>query len=224
MVEDATPKDKHLQIPIEPEGDDEDDDFGSILESETGDIGFETRQVSQHTSYTEEKRMLLHPSTKESEPTPRKDNDAATTGKVEREQTQSELSSFVQKKSFAQNMMDIALLSANTNQLRYVMDLGDKHPYYGTSLSLIILSLFMQVVVGLAMLYCNRYNIRNKGEMKRATHVNNLSVVGVFMVTLINVFISTFNGSQVQIVGDPTATSPTSPTINVSNDVGIDTW
>lgn len=53
-------------------------------------------------------------------------------------------------------MMDIALLSANTNQLRYVIDLGDKHPYYMTSLMLIIVSLVMQVVVGLSMLYVNR--------------------------------------------------------------------
>ncbi|XP_035784470.1 uncharacterized protein LOC118462678 isoform X1 [Anopheles albimanus] len=222
MLEDATPKEKHLQIPIEPARDDEDDDFGSILESDHGDIGFQTRQVSHHASYTVEKRTLLHPA-KDCDQSPCKDNvEAATTGKVEREQTQSELSSFVQKKSFAQNMMDIALLSANTNQLRYVMDLGEKHPYYGTSLSLIILSLFMQVVVGLAMLYCNRYNIRNKGEMKRATHVNNLSVVGVFMVTLINVFISTFNGSQAEIVGS--TTTATSHTSNASNNEGTDTW
>ncbi|XP_053674690.1 ninjurin-A-like [Anopheles nili] len=106
-----------------------------------------------------------------------------------------ELDSFVQKKSFAQNMMDIALLSANTNQLRYVVDLGDKHPYYLTSLVLISASLVMQVIVGLTMLYLNRYNMKNKTEMSKASHMNNISVAGVFLVTLVNVFISTFNGS-----------------------------
>uniref|UniRef100_A0A182WIB9 Peptidase S1 domain-containing protein n=1 Tax=Anopheles minimus TaxID=112268 RepID=A0A182WIB9_9DIPT len=111
-----------------------------------------------------------------------------------------ELSSFVQKKSFAQNMMDIALLSANTNQLRYVIDLGDKHPYYMTSLLLIIVSLVMQIVVGLSMVYLNRYNMKNKTEMKAASHMNNLSVAGVFLVTLVNVFISTFNGAGIVVV------------------------
>ncbi|XP_052895707.1 ninjurin-A-like [Anopheles moucheti] len=110
-------------------------------------------------------------------------------------QYNAELSSFVQKKSFAQNMMDIALLSANTNQLRYVIDLGEKHPYYMTSLLLIVVSLVMQIVVGLSMLYVNRYNMKNKTEMKAASHMNNLSVAGVFLVTLVNVFISTFNGA-----------------------------
>uniref|UniRef100_A0A182KA35 Ninjurin a n=1 Tax=Anopheles christyi TaxID=43041 RepID=A0A182KA35_9DIPT len=129
-----------------------------------------------------------------------------------------ELSSFVQKKSFAQNMMDIALLSANTNQLRYVIDLGNKHPYYTTSLLLIIVSLVMQVVVGLSMLYVNRqvqYNMKSRSEMKAASHMNNLSVAGVFMVTLVNVFISTFNGAGVA----PTTTLPDtgSAGLNVSN-------
>lgn len=78
----------------------------------------------------------------------------------------------------------------------------------------------MEIVFG--FLHHQRYNIRNKGEMKRATHVNNLSVVGVFMVTLINVFISTFNGSQAEIVGS--TTTATSHTSNASNNEGTDTW
>ncbi|XP_049299428.1 ninjurin-B-like [Anopheles funestus] len=119
-------------------------------------------------------------------------------------QLHAELSSFVQKKSFAQNMMDIALLSANTNQLRYVIDLGAKHPYYMTSLLLISVSLVMQIVVGLSMVYLNRYNMKDKTEMKAASHMNNLSVAGVFLVTLVNVFISTFNGAGVDVI--PTET------------------
>uniref|UniRef100_A0A182PHT9 Ninjurin a n=1 Tax=Anopheles epiroticus TaxID=199890 RepID=A0A182PHT9_9DIPT len=116
------------------------------------------------------------------------------------EELNAELSSFVQKKSFAQNMMDIALLSANTNQLRYVIDLGEKHPYYMTSLMLIIISLVMQVAVGLSMVYLNRYNMKDKAEIKAASHMNNLSVAGVFLVTLVNVFISTFNGAAFDLL------------------------
>ncbi|XP_055604226.1 uncharacterized protein LOC129752476 [Uranotaenia lowii] len=107
-----------------------------------------------------------------------------------------ELSNFVQKKSIAQGMMDLALVSANTNQLRYVMDLGDKHPYFFTSLTLIITSLVMQLIVGLAMIFNSRYNIRKKNEMREADRINDLSVIGIFLITLINVFISTFNGSN----------------------------
>ncbi|XP_055527074.1 uncharacterized protein LOC129719704 [Wyeomyia smithii] len=107
-----------------------------------------------------------------------------------------ELSNFVQKKSIAQGMMDLALVSANTNQLRYVIDIGQRHPYFYTSIALIITSLVMQLIVGLALIYNSRFNIRKKREMQSADRINDLSVIGVFLITLVNVFISTFNGSN----------------------------
>lgn len=49
------------------------------------------------------------------------------------------------KKTLAQGMMDLALFSANANQLRYVLDSFDRHPYYYPSLIFITLSLILQV-------------------------------------------------------------------------------
>lgn len=49
------------------------------------------------------------------------------------------------KKTLAQGMMDIALFSANANQLRYVLESYDRHPYYYPSVSLIAFSLLFQV-------------------------------------------------------------------------------
>lgn len=71
-------------------------------------------------------------------------------------QKQNDLQNFVQKKSIAQGMMDLALVSANTNQLRYVMDMSTRHPYFVTSILLIITSLLLQVVVGLALIWNSR--------------------------------------------------------------------
>ena len=49
------------------------------------------------------------------------------------------------KKTLAQGMMDLALLSANANQLRYVLESGGDHPYYYPSLIMISTSLILQV-------------------------------------------------------------------------------
>ena len=49
------------------------------------------------------------------------------------------------KKTLAQGMMDLALLSANANQLRYVLETSGRHPYYYPSLVLISLSIICQV-------------------------------------------------------------------------------
>lgn len=53
------------------------------------------------------------------------------------------------KKTLAQGMMDLALLSANANQLRYVLESYDRHPYFYPSLVMISLSLIFQVSIGI---------------------------------------------------------------------------
>lgn len=49
------------------------------------------------------------------------------------------------KKTLAQGMMDLALFSANANQLRYVLESSSRHPYFYPSLVLITISLMFQV-------------------------------------------------------------------------------
>lgn len=48
------------------------------------------------------------------------------------------------KKTLAQGMMDLALFSANANQLRYVVE-SSSHPYYYPSMIMITFSLLLQV-------------------------------------------------------------------------------
>lgn len=59
-------------------------------------------------------------------------------------------------------MMDLALLSANTNQLRYILEYKDHHPYFGTSFALVISSLLLQVAVGLTLIWNTRLVITEK--------------------------------------------------------------
>lgn len=53
---------------------------------------------------------------------------------------------YQQKKNLAQGMMDLALVSANANQLRYVLESYSRHPYYWFSLISISISLILQVI------------------------------------------------------------------------------
>lgn len=52
---------------------------------------------------------------------------------------------YQQKKTLAQGMMDLALLSANANQLRYVIESSSRHPYFLASLIFISISIILQV-------------------------------------------------------------------------------
>ncbi|XP_076640026.1 ninjurin-A [Colletes latitarsis] len=96
------------------------------------------------------------------------------------------------KKTLAQGMMDLALLSANANQLRYVLQTDGGHPYFYPSLVMIGASLFLQIAVGIGLIWNSRYNVKDNAQMCKAERANNCTVIGIFLVTILNVFISSF--------------------------------
>ncbi|XP_035794414.1 uncharacterized protein LOC118467718 [Anopheles albimanus] len=100
---------------------------------------------------------------------------------------------YQQKKNLAQGMMDLALLSANANQLRYVLDSGRKdHPYYYINLFFISSSIIAQVAVGIGLIYKSRYNIKKEEDFCKADRINNFVTIGIFIITIVNVLISAF--------------------------------
>lgn len=104
------------------------------------------------------------------------------------------------KKTLAQGMMDLALLSANANQLRYVLESYDRHPYYYFSVTFIIASLVFQVLVGIGLVFNSRYNIKNQDDICKADKINNLITVAILLITIINVFISAFGVAEVKTI------------------------
>merc|ERR1719150_1162868 len=63
---------------------------------------------------------------------------------------------YATKKTIAQGMLDVALLTANASQLKYVLQVGeDNHPFYHLMLALIILSIILQIVVAVLSLSLN---------------------------------------------------------------------
>lgn len=96
------------------------------------------------------------------------------------------------KKTLAQGMMDLALLSANANQMRYVLQTDGQHPFFYPSLTMIAMSLFLQIAVGIGLIWNSRYNVKEHEDMCKANKANNWTVIGIFLVTTLNVFISSF--------------------------------
>lgn len=103
-----------------------------------------------------------------------------------------DVNAYAHKKTLAQGMMDLALLTANANQLRYVVETYKNHPYFYPSLVLLILSIGFQIAVGVGLILNSRYNIEDKKEVCHAEKVSNYTICGIFIITVINVFISAF--------------------------------
>jgi len=53
--------------------------------------------------------------------------------------------SYATKKTIAQGMLDIALLTANASQLKYVLQVGEQHEFYTLMVCLISISIVLQV-------------------------------------------------------------------------------
>ncbi|CAL7935422.1 unnamed protein product [Xylocopa violacea] len=102
---------------------------------------------------------------------------------------------FAAKKTVAQGMMDVALITANANQLRYLIEYQRQSSTFYLIMSLIIISLLLQVAVGVSLVFKGRYDIKGQSKSIQARKINNYVVIGVFMITIINVFIAAFSVS-----------------------------
>ncbi|CAB3381409.1 Hypothetical predicted protein [Cloeon dipterum] len=56
---------------------------------------------------------------------------------------------YASKKTLAQGMLDIALLTANASQLKYILQVGHQHEFYTLMVTLISISIILQVNIAL---------------------------------------------------------------------------
>jgi hypothetical protein len=72
--------------------------------------------------------------------------------------------SYATKKTIAQGMLDIALLTANASQLKYVLQVGQQHEFYTLMVWLISISIVLQVCVCVRACASSRLRLRhNRG-------------------------------------------------------------
>ncbi|XP_075147060.1 ninjurin C isoform X1 [Haematobia irritans] len=74
---------------------------------------------------------------------------------------------YATKKTIAQGMLDIALLTANASQLKYILQVGEQHQFYKLMLILISLSIILQIGAGVLLLVLSTFSI-HKGKNERA--------------------------------------------------------
>ncbi|XP_055642869.1 ninjurin-1 isoform X2 [Toxorhynchites rutilus septentrionalis] len=110
---------------------------------------------------------------------------------------------YATKKTIAQGMLDIALLTANASQLKYILQVGEKHEFYTLMLVLISISIILQVTMGvlnltLSLLHDCRLHLP---QYHRSANAINYIVTGVaFLVAMINLLISAFDPKVLKYV------------------------
>uniref|UniRef100_A0A8D8QPP6 Ninjurin-1 n=1 Tax=Cacopsylla melanoneura TaxID=428564 RepID=A0A8D8QPP6_9HEMI len=121
---------------------------------------------------------------------------------------------YATKKTIAQGMLDIALLTANASQLKYILQVGAKHEFYKLMVGLISTSIVLQIIVGVMFLIIGGLNINKPCDCRSATILNDLILIVIFLISIINVVISGFgieNSSYTMQLLSETPSSPVAP-------------
>ncbi|XP_069045579.1 ninjurin-1 isoform X2 [Lepisosteus oculatus] len=89
-------------------------------------------------------------------------------------------------------MLDVALLMANASQLKAVIEQGSSFEFYIPLIILISISLTLQVIVGVLLIFIVRYNLNDENKQVRLNHLNNIATGLVFIIVVVNIFITAF--------------------------------
>ncbi|XP_030371071.1 ninjurin-2 isoform X1 [Scaptodrosophila lebanonensis] len=103
---------------------------------------------------------------------------------------------YATKKTIAQGMLDIALLTANASQLKYILHVGKQHQFYTLMLTLISLSIVLQILSGILSLSLSLFRdcrLDQPEFHQSANALNHVRTAFAFFTTMINVFISAFD-------------------------------
>ncbi|GAV05796.1 hypothetical protein RvY_15871 [Ramazzottius varieornatus] len=104
------------------------------------------------------------------------------------------------KKNIVQGLLDIALLTANASQLKNLVE-TENHPFFTPVFALLLISIAVQVAVAVLMLVVARLEWdedldsdkqQKKRNYRAAIVLNDISTVGVFVITIVNIFIASF--------------------------------
>ncbi|KAA0707448.1 Ninjurin-1 Nerve injury-induced protein 1 [Triplophysa tibetana] len=99
---------------------------------------------------------------------------------------------YANKKSAAESMLDIALLMANASQLKTIVELGPGFSFYIPLLTLISISLILQIIVGVLLIFIVKWNLNDRSKHFILNLLENIVTALVFIIVVVNIFITAF--------------------------------
>ncbi|XP_045931816.1 ninjurin-1 [Micropterus dolomieu] len=109
-----------------------------------------------------------------------------------RQQRPLNMNHYANKKSAAESMLDVALLMANASQLKAVLEQGPDFTFYVPLITLISISLVLQIVVGVLLIFIVKWNLNDESMHFKLNIMENFATAFVFIIVVVNVFITAF--------------------------------
>ncbi|KAJ8258328.1 hypothetical protein COCON_G00173400 [Conger conger] len=102
------------------------------------------------------------------------------------------MNNYANKKSAAESMLDVALLMANASQLKVVLEQGPEVKLYALLVTLISISLILQVIVGILLIFIVKWNLNDPSKHYKLDVLENIVTGMIFIVVVVNVCITAF--------------------------------
>ncbi|KAM4017299.1 ninjurin-1-like [Anomaloglossus baeobatrachus] len=106
------------------------------------------------------------------------------------------INTFARTKTLAQGFLDMALFTANASQMKHLLQQGPETPFYYFLISLLCISVLLQLIVAALLIYKGSKNIECDDPEQRLSdrvHLLNNIVTGlILIITAVNVFITAF--------------------------------
>ncbi|XP_037060085.1 ninjurin-2 isoform X2 [Peromyscus leucopus] len=118
------------------------------------------------------------------------------------------LNHYATKKSVAESMLDVALFMSNATRLKVVLEQGSSLEYYTTLITLLSISLILQVVIGILLVVIARLNLNEVANQWRLNQLNNAATTLVFITVVINIFITAFGAHKTGSMAARTSSNP----------------
>uniref|UniRef100_A0A4X2K665 Ninjurin 2 n=1 Tax=Vombatus ursinus TaxID=29139 RepID=A0A4X2K665_VOMUR len=94
-------------------------------------------------------------------------------------------------------MLDVALFMSNATRLKAVLEQEPSSPYYIVLVTLLSISLLLQVVIGILLIITARMNLNEASKQQRLNQLNDTTMVMVFITVIINIFITAFGVQKI---------------------------
>ncbi|XP_078611314.1 ninjurin-2-like isoform X1 [Branchiostoma floridae x Branchiostoma japonicum] len=111
------------------------------------------------------------------------------------------LNAFTSRTTVSQGLLDISLLTANVAQLKFVLDQGVEQSYYYILVTLLCLSITLQVVLAAMLVYKYGQSVEDDDDEgirgKSLTRFNNWTTILSLFITVINIVVSAFGISVI---------------------------
>lgn len=117
-------------------------------------------------------------------------------GRMRRQERPLNMNHYANKKSAAESMLDVALLMANASQLKAVLAQGPDFTFYVPLITLITISLILQIVVGVLLIFIVKWNLNDESMHFKLNTMENFATAFVFIIVVVNVFITAFGVQQ----------------------------